>query len=75
LGSAGIVPVLGEGFPYFANLAVRRADSTIQSSSPAAASPTCAMRYGGLEPDFPYPSRMHLRPQGTGARKPAPAAT
>ena len=52
-----LVPVLlGEGIPYFASLAHDRTGSTIRSSSPAAASPTCAMPYGVLETGPALPS-------------------
>ena len=55
-----LVPVLmGEGIPYFANLAHAPHGSTIRSSSPAAASPTCAMPYGVLETGPALPQHEH----------------
>ena len=55
-----LVPVLmGEGIPYFANLAHAPHGSTIRLSSPAAASPTCAMPYGVLETGPALPQHEH----------------
>ena len=56
-----LVPVLlGTGIPYFANLARAPHGSMIRSSSPAAASPACAMPYGLLETGPALPQREHL---------------
>jgi hypothetical protein len=49
----------GDGNPYFANLARAPHGSMIRSSSPAAASPTCAMPYGVPETGPALPQREH----------------
>ena len=52
-----LVPVLpGKGIPYFAHLARAPHRFDIRLSSPAAASPTCAMPYGVLETGPALPS-------------------
>ncbi len=55
-----LVPVLlGKESPTSPTWPMHRTGSTIRSSSPAAASPTCAMPYGVLETGPALPQREH----------------